>query len=107
MQNFSKMMKQAQQLQSQMTQTQERAGQMEVEGTSGAGLVTVKMNGKGDVKSISIDPSLINAEEKEMLEDLLVAACSDAKQKADAMMASEMQKVMGGLKLPGGMNMPF
>lgn len=107
MQNFSKMMKEAQKLQSQMTEAQERAAQIEVEGSSGAGLVTVRMNGKGEIRGLSIDASLLNPEEKEMLEDLIIAAVSDAKQKSDSMMAAEMQKMMGGVKLPGGMNLPF
>lgn len=107
MQNLSKMMKQAQKLQSQMAEVQERAAAQEIEGSSGAGLVKVRVNGKGDLIALTIDPSLINPEEVDVLEDLIVAAFSDAKHKSETMMAEEMQKVMGGMKLPGGMNLPF
>lgn len=107
MQNLSKMMKQAQKLQSQMAEVQERAAAQESIGLSGAGLVKVCVNGKGELISISIDPSLMNPEEVDVLEDLIIAAFSDAKHKSEAMMAEEMQKVMGGMKLPGGMNLPF
>ena len=107
MQNFSKMMKQAQKLQSDMAVLQEKVGQQEVEGASGAGLVKVRLNGKGDVLSISLDPSLLNPEEVDVLEDLIVAALSDGKHKSESMMASEMEKVMGGMKGLGGLSLPF
>ncbi len=107
MQNFSKMMKEAQKLQSNMASIQEKVGQQEVEGSSGAGLVKILFNGKGDVLSISLDPSLLNPDEGDVLEDLLVAAFSDGKHKAEAMMADEMEKVMGGMKGLGGLSLPF
>ncbi|MBS0184948.1 MAG: YbaB/EbfC family nucleoid-associated protein [Proteobacteria bacterium] len=107
MQNFSKMMKQAQKLQSDMASVQEKVAQQHVEGTSGAGLVKVVLNGKGDVISVSLDPSLLNPEEADVLEDLIVAAFSDGKRKSEAMMATEMEKIMGGMKGLGGLSLPF
>lgn len=107
MQNFSKMMKQAQKLQTEMATVQEKVAQQEVEGISGAGLIKVRLNGKGDVLSIFIDASLMNPDEKDVLEDLIVAALGDGKQKSEAMMAEEMQKLMGDMKMPGGLSLPF
>lgn len=100
-------MKQAQKLQTEMSTLQEKIGQQQVEGTSGAGLVKVCLNGKGTLLSISLDPSLLNPEEKDVLEDLIVAAFLDGKRQSEEMMASEMEKVMGGMKLPGGLSLPF
>jgi len=78
-----------------------------VEGGAGAGMVKVTLTGKGDLRRVSIDPSLMTAEDREVLEDLLVAAHADAKQKVEAMMAEEMQKATAGLNLPAGMKLPF
>jgi DNA-binding YbaB/EbfC family protein len=78
-----------------------------VTGQSGGGMVTVAMNGRNEVKKIKLDPKLVNPDEVEMLEDLMVAACNDAKAKADAAVAGETQKIMGGLNLPPGMKLPF
>jgi DNA-binding YbaB/EbfC family protein len=105
--NIGKMMKQVQDMQSKMGDMQERLGGMDVTGQSGSGLVTVIMNGKGDMKKITIDPSLIDPSEKEILEDLIVAACADAKAKVEEFVSGETEKVMGGLKLPAGMKLPF
>ena len=105
--NFSKMMKQAQKMQADMAEAQEKIADLRVEGVSGGGLVRVEMSGRGDVVRVQIDPSLAVAEEVEMLEDLLVAALRDARAKADDLSNTEMQKIMGGMKLPGGMNLPF
>jgi nucleoid-associated protein EbfC len=103
MADFLGMMKQAAQLQSKMQAMQEELGQLEVEGTSGGGLVTVRMSAKMDVKAIKIDPSLMKAEEREVLEDLLVTALADARRKAETAMQEKMQSLAGGLGLPPGL----
>ncbi|MGL4426728.1 MAG: YbaB/EbfC family nucleoid-associated protein [Alphaproteobacteria bacterium] len=104
---FKNVMQQAQVLQAQMAEVQKKLDHLEVEGASGGGLVSVKFKGKGEVKSVSVDDSLLIASEKEILEDLLVAAFNDARMKAEALASSEMAKVTGDLKLPGGLKLPF
>jgi nucleoid-associated protein EbfC len=79
--------------------------QMEVEGTSGGGLVTVKLSGKGEVKGVKIDDTLMQPSEKEILEDLIVAAHTDARRKAETLLQEKMQSVAGGLPLPPGMKL--
>ena len=103
MADFLGMMKQAAQLQSKMQAMQEELGNLEVEGTSGGGLVTVRMTAKMEVKSIRIDESLIKAEEREVLEDLLVTAQNDARRKAEVAVQEKMQALTGGLGLPPGL----
>jgi DNA-binding YbaB/EbfC family protein len=103
MPDFLGMMKQAAQLQSKMQAMQEELGQVEVEGTSGGGLVTVRMSAKMDVKAVKIDPSLMKADEHEILEDLLVTALTDARRKAETAMQEKMQSLAGGLGLPPGL----
>ena len=103
MADFLGMMKQAQQLQSKMQAMQEELGNLEVEGISGGGLVAVRMTAKMDVKGIKIDPSLMKAEEREVLEDLLVTALADARRKAELAMQEKMQALTGGLGLPLGL----
>jgi DNA-binding YbaB/EbfC family protein len=105
--NIGQMMKQVQDMQSKMGEMQERLGDVDVTGQSGGGLVTVIMNGKAELRKVTIDPKLLDPSEKEMLEDLIVAACSDAKAKAESMIASETEKMMGGIKLPPGVKLPF
>jgi DNA-binding YbaB/EbfC family protein len=107
MKNIGNMLKQAQQMQTKMAEMQERLAAMEVEGTAGAGLVTVTISGKGDIKKVKIDPSLIDPNEVEVLEDLIVAAASDAKTRVDESMQEEMAKLTGGMQLPPGMKLPF
>jgi len=107
MKNLAGLMKQASQMQSKMQEMQAKLETMEVEGAAGAGLVTVALTGKGDLRRIKIDPKLADPAETEMLEDLIVAAHADAKRKVEAMAAEEMQKVTGGLQLPPGMKLPF
>ena len=97
------MMKQAAQLQSKMQAMQEELGNLEVEGISGGGLVTVRMTAKMDVKGVKIDPSLMKPDEREILEDLLVTAFLDARRKAEAAMQEKMQSLAGGLGLPPGL----
>jgi DNA-binding YbaB/EbfC family protein len=104
--DFMGMMKKARELQSRMEELQAEAAAAEVIGSAGGGLVTVVMNGKSEVKRVAIDPSLINPDEREILEDLIVAAHNDARAKADALIADKMRAVTGGLELPPGMKLP-
>ena len=106
MRNIGNMMKQAQEMQKKMEAMQEQLAEAEIAGTSGAGMVTVTITGKGDMKNVAIDDTLMG-EDKEILEDLIVAAFNDAKSKADAYTQEETQKIMGGLNLPAGFKMPF
>jgi DNA-binding YbaB/EbfC family protein len=94
MKNLGNMLKQAQQMQSRMQEMQAKLDAMEVEGASGAGMVRCTLSGKGDLRRLSIDPSLMD--DREVLEDLIVAAHADAKQKVEAAMAEEMQKATPG-----------
>lgn len=107
MKNLGNMLKQAQQMQSKMAEMQARLEAATMEGQAGGGMVKVTLSGKGDLKKVGIDPSLMVAEDREVLEDLLLAAHADAKQKVEAMMAEEMQKATGGLNLPAGLKLPF
>jgi len=102
--NLTDMMKQAQQLQSKLADTQAELENAEVEGSSGAGLVKVILSGKGNMKSLHVDPSLMKPDEAEILEDLIVAAFNDGKAKVEALVAERMKELTGGLPLPPGMN---
>ncbi len=104
---MSQMLQQAQKLQKQMDDMQKQLDLVEVEGASGGGMVKAMVTGKGDLKRIKIDSSLMDPAEVEMLEDLIIAAVHDAKSKADNQASSEMSKLTGGLSLPGGMKLPF
>jgi DNA-binding YbaB/EbfC family protein len=107
MKNLGNLMKQAQQMQAKMAEMQERLAQTEVEGAAGGGLVRATVTGKGEVKRLKIEPSLVDPKEVEVMEDLIVAAINDARSKADAAAAEEMKKMTGGLSLPPGMKLPF
>ena len=107
MADFLGLMKQATQLKAKMEEMQAELDQITVEGAAGGGMVKVTLNGKGDLRRVAIDPSLMTADDREVLEDLLVAAHADAKQKVEAQMAEEMQKATAGLNLPAGMKLPF
>jgi len=107
MMNIGQMMRQVQDMQSKMAEMQERLGGQEVQGQAGGGMVAVTMTGKAEMRKITIDPKLISPDDKEMLEDLIVAAVNDAKAKAEKMIAEETEKAMGGLKLPPGFKLPF
>jgi DNA-binding YbaB/EbfC family protein len=100
------MMKQAAQLQSKMQALQAELDQIEVEGTAGGGLVSVKLTAKGDLKAVKVDDSLIKPGEKEIVEDLIVAAHADARRKAEALLQDKMKELTGGLPLPPGLK-PF
>jgi DNA-binding YbaB/EbfC family protein len=105
MADFLGMMKQAAELKSRMEAMQAELEATEVEGVSGGGLVTIALTGKGDLKGVQIDESLLKPSEKEVVEDLLVAAHADARRKVEAVMKEKMQGVAGGLPLPPGMKL--
>lgn len=107
MKNLSGLMKQAQEMQERMQEMQAKLETLQAEGVSGAGLVTVTLNGKGEMKRVKIDAKLVDPAETEMLEDLIVAAHADAKRKIEAITAAEMQKMTAGIQLPPGMKLPF
>lgn len=102
---LANMMKKAQEMQSKMQEMQAKLADMVVDGQSGGGLVKTVMTGAGVLKSIEIDSGMISSDEKDVLEDLIVAAVNDAKEKVEAMVAQETQSIMGGMGLPGGL--PF
>ena len=105
--NIGQMMKQVQDMQSKMGEMQKRLAEAEVQGQAGGGMVTATMNGKSELKKIKIDPKLADPKDIEMLEDLIVAACGDARAKAEQHVASETEKIMGGMQLPPGVKLPF
>jgi DNA-binding YbaB/EbfC family protein len=105
MADFLGMMKQAAQLQSKMKEMQDELEHIEVEGISGGGLVSVRMTAKMDVKAVKIDASLMKADEREVLQDLLVTAMGDARRKAESAMQDKMSALTGGLGLPPGMGL--
>jgi DNA-binding YbaB/EbfC family protein len=105
MKNFSGMMKQAQELQGRMAEMQAEMERARVEGQSGGGLVVLTLNGKGELVGVKIDPSLVKPEEVEILEDLIVAAHTDAKAKVERLLQEKMQSLTGGLPLPPGLKL--
>jgi DNA-binding YbaB/EbfC family protein len=107
MADFMGMMKKAAELQSKMQSMQAELETVEVEGVSGGGVVKVTLSGKGDLKSVKIDDSLMKADEKEIVEDLLVTAHADARRKLEVVMGEKMQALTGGLPLPAGFKLPF
>jgi nucleoid-associated protein EbfC len=107
MKDIMGMMKQVQAMQSKMQDLQAELERVEVSGTSGGGLVTVTLTAKGEMKGVAVDPSLLKAEEKEILEDLLVAAHNDARAKGEAMVQERMGALTAGLPIPPGMKLPF
>jgi len=107
MKNLASMMKQAQQMQSKMTEMQENLQDMEVTGSSAGGMCQVTLNGKGEARKLKIDPSLVTPDDATVLEDLILAAFNDAKTKVDTEMREKMSELTGGLQLPPGMQLPF
>src|SRR6476659_7848250 len=105
MADFLGLMKQATELKSKMEAMQAELDQIEVEGTSGGGLVTVKLSGKGEMKGITIDDTLMQPSEKEIVADLIVAAHADARRKAETLLQEKMKSVAGGLPLPPGLKL--
>ncbi len=105
--DMAKMMKQAQKMQAEMAGVQDRMVDIMVTGEAGAGMVTAEANAKGDLKGLSIDPSLFTPEDREVVEDLILAAIKDAQAKAAEAAQAEMAKVTEGLGLPADMKLPF
>lgn len=105
MKDLMGMMKQVKDMQDRMQRLQEELGAIEVSGAAGGGLVSVTLTGKGDMRRVKIDPSLMKPEEAEIVEDLIVAATSDAKAKVEARLQEKMAEVTGGLPLPPGMKL--
>lgn len=100
MNNLGQMMKQAQEM-------QDKLSEMEVTGSSGAGMIEITLTGKSDVRTVKIDPSLIDPNDPEVLEDLIVAAFNDAKSKVEVKVSEKMSEMTGGLQLPPGFKLPF
>ena len=107
MTDFGDMMKQAQEMQAKLKAIQEKLATVEVGGTSGGGMVNVTLNGKGEMRGLHIDPSLVSGREVGMIEDLVVAAFNDARAKLEVRVADEMAKGTGGLNLPPGLGLGF
>ena len=107
MKNIAGLMKQAQQMQQKMAEMQAKLDAVEIVGVSGAGLVQVTLNGKGVMKRVKVDPKLADPAEIDMLEDLILAAHTDAKEKIDQMAEAEMKNATGGMNLPAGLKLPF
>ena len=107
MPDFDEILQMAQNAQNELQKAQENLDSVEVEGTSGGGLVTIRATAKGRILSVNVDVSLLAASEKTMVEDLIAAAINDAKAKADAAAAAEMQKMTSTLPLPPGFKLPF
>jgi DNA-binding YbaB/EbfC family protein len=107
MPNLDEIMKMAQEVQAEMQKAQENLDKIEVEGASGGGLVKVRASAKGRILAVTIDESLLQPSEKTMLEDLIAAAINDARTKADAAAAPELQKMTSGMPLPPGFKLPF
>ncbi len=107
MKNLGQMMRQAQEMQAKMAELQDQLAATEVTGVSGGGMVRVITNGKGEMRSVKIDPALVDTDEIGVLEDLIVAAVNDARSKAEAASAERMRELTGGLALPPGFKLPF
>lgn len=107
MKNLGNLMKQAKEMQSKMAEMQAALENHELVGVSGAGMVEITLNGKGEMRGIKIDPSIIAPDDKEMLEDLIKAAHADARAKVEAYSQEKMKDMTGGLELPPGMSLPF
>jgi nucleoid-associated protein EbfC len=103
--DFMGMMKQAAELKSKMEAMQAELDQIEVEGAAGGGMVTVRLTAKGELKAVSIDPSLMKPDEKEIVEDLVVTAHAEARRKAETLLQEKMQSLTGGLPLPPGLKL--
>ena len=107
MKNLGQLMKQAQQMQQKMAEIQAQLETVEMTGIADGGMVQLTLNGKGDLKKIKIDKSVLDPNDSEVVEDLIVAAFNDARQKVQAHTEAEMHKLTGGLNIPGGMKLPF
>ena len=107
MNNMSQIMKQAKAMQEKMAEMQKKIEETEIEGSSGGGAVKIVMNGKHEVKNLFIDPSVVNSDEKEVLEDLIIAALNDANKKIAENTNDQLGSISGGMGLPPGLKLPF
>ena len=107
MNNMSQIMKQAKAMQEKMAEMQKKIEETEIEGSSGGGAIKIVMNGKHEIKNLFIDPSIINPDEKEVLEDLIIAALNDANKKIAENTNDQLGSISGGMGLPPGLKLPF
>ncbi len=107
MNNMSQIMKQAKAMQEKMAEMQKKIEETEIEGSSGGGAVKIVMNGKHEVKNLFIDPSIVNSNEKEILEDLIIAALNDVNKKIAESTNDQLGSISGGMGLPPGLKLPF
>ena len=107
MNNMSQIMKQAKAMQEKMAEMQKKIEETEIEGSSGGGAVKIVMNGKHEVKNLFIDPSIVNSNEKEILEDLIIAALNDVNKKIAESTNDQLGSISGGMGLPTGFKLPF
>ena len=107
MNNMSQIMKQAKAMQEKMAEMQKKIEETEIEGSSGGGAVKIVMNGKHEVKNLFIDPSIVNSDEKEVLEDLIIAALNDVNKKITESTNDQLGSISGGMGLPPGLKLPF
>lgn len=105
--NLNNLMKQAQAMQKKMQEEQEKLALKEFEGIAGGEMVKITINGKNEIKSVKINPSIVNADEVDMLEDLIVAAYSDARKKLSEETEGSMSDMLGGMQMPPGFKLPF
>lgn len=105
--NIQKMMKQAQEMQTKIAEMQAKLEAEETEGSSGGGMVVIRLNGKNQMLRVQLDPSILKAEDKEMVEDLIIAAYNDARGKIENTFSSQMNQMTSGLNLPPGFKLPF
>ena len=107
MNNMSQLMKQAKAMQEKMAEMQKKIEETEIEGSSGGGVVKIVMNGKHEVKNLFIDPSIVNSDEKEVLEDLIISALNDVNKKIAESTNDQLGSISGGMGLPPGLKLPF
>ncbi len=107
MNNLAQMMQRAQEVQARMSEMQQQLGKIEITGNAAGDMVAVTLNGKGEMRGLKLDPSLVHSGEETVLADLIIAAHNDAKTKVEARIAEEMNKLTGGLDLPLGLKLPF
>ncbi len=107
MNNMSQIMKQAKAMQEKMAEMQKKIEETEIEGSSGGGAVKIVMNGKHEVKNLFLDPSIVNSDEKEVLEDLIIAALNDVNKKIAENTNDQLGSISGGMGLPPGLKLPF
>ena len=107
MNNMSQIMKQAKAMQEKMAEMQKKIEETEIEGSSGGGAVKIVMNGKHEVKNLFLDPSIVNSNEKEVLEDLIIAALNDVNKKIAENTNDQLGSISGGMGLPPGLKLPF